>query len=254
MLNELRLEGNRLRLIPSNEFSKLISLRILHLEQNQISSLKLNAFNGLRRLIELHLNDNQISFSTPNQMHHSLIDGQTDQIIKKEILNELRKSIDFSINEQSTPSPSTPTSSDEDYLNENVKAIHLIINFNELKYLDLSSNPLFLLDDFNSPFSISSQINTNSYKKSIQTMPTKSSSSSSSSSSLSPISSVNSSNNNQSQLETLLLTNCSIFEIKLNAFNQLNNLVNLNLNHNLIYVSLDQFFLREPKKLINSLF
>lgn len=237
MLNELRLEGNRLSALPTNGFAKLSGLRILHLEHNQISILKRDAFNGLKRLVELHLNNNLIRLNSyltdqENGQFNSSLLG--DQNVNNETINEIQQSINnYQVhqptlntrpNQQFSSSHHHHPLSDEtttdkapvDLRIEQLKIDHSrnalhISNFNELKFLDLGSNPLFVLNEFNSPFAIQS----NSESANSGNRPTSS----------------------PNQLDTLLLNNCSLFKIDQNSFSQLTDLVKLNLNHNLLSVS-----------------
>lgn len=247
LLIELRLEGNRLASLAPNAFSKLAALRVLHLEFNQISLIRPNAFNGLRKLVELHLNDNRI---TP-ALNASLIDqtlgnetlGESDELRRS--INELRRLIGGPVNptpnnlisDVNGPVNSAVNSLVSDHLNGRVNsfsnghlsahvsglsggqtddrqsafdqrpsgdlsALHLS-NFNELKFLDLSNNPLYTLNALNSPFSGAH-----------------------------PAAKANTS----SQLDTLLLNNCSLLALDAGSFSHLTNLVKLDLSGNLLSV------------------
>ena len=239
MLVELRLEGNRLASLASNAFAKLTSLRVLHLEFNQISQIRPNAFNGLRKLVELHLNDNRLRPALNGSLIDQILGNETfgDSDELRRTIDELRRLADsdsirliggsvagdlnpvntFVNSHLNSVADSQPGGQLNDPLHNQLNnqlnngdltnrlsALHLS-NFNELKYLDLSNNPLFLLNGLNSPFS-----------------------------SVHPAAKANVT----SQLDTLLLTNCSLFAVDASSFGHLTNLVKLDLSGNLLSVSL----------------
>lgn len=267
MLNELRLEGNRLASLAPNAFARLNSLRVLHLEQNEISLIRPNAFNGLRKLVELHLNDNRITpplnlslieqtlgndtlgesdelrrtinelrrrltggasvNKAPNNLIgdvnglvnspvNSLVNGHVNGRVNVQVSDHLNGHVNSFLNGQMsglvsgrlnggvlTDDPVSRQSALDQRSSGDLSALHLS-NFNDLKLLDLSNNPLFALSALNSPFS-----GTHPATKA----------------------------NASSQLDTLLLNNCSLLALDAGSFSHLTNLVKLDLSSNLLSVS-----------------
>lgn len=222
VLTDLDLRGNKISILPSNSFVKLISLKTLHLEYNLITVIKENAFNGLKRLVNLHLNNNIIMFNSIVNKSKEL-DSSNNTSRFKFLIQKFSYLETNYINQMNSLTHTTSKPhyqlNNHNYFIKNADALHLS-NFNDLKFLDLSSNPLFILNKSDSPFS-------NQFK-----------SFNDQSTSASAVNKSSELKNHNTSLDTLLLNNCSLFKFEADSLSLLNNLVNLDMSDNLVSVSI----------------
>ncbi|XP_067346854.1 leucine-rich repeat-containing G-protein coupled receptor 5-like isoform X2 [Channa argus] len=94
-LEELRLAGNDLSLIPRGAFAGLYNLKVLMLQNNQLRSVPAEAFNNLHNLQSLRLDANHIStvpvgcFSGMRSLRHLWLDDNSLTEVPVEALSEL---------------------------------------------------------------------------------------------------------------------------------------------------------------------
>ncbi|XP_063761481.1 leucine-rich repeat-containing G-protein coupled receptor 5-like isoform X2 [Eleginops maclovinus] len=94
-LEELRLAGNDLSIIPRGAFSGLYNLKVLMLQNNQLTSVPAEAFNNLHNLQSLRLDANHISsvpagcFSGLRSLRHLWLDDNSLTEVPAAALKEL---------------------------------------------------------------------------------------------------------------------------------------------------------------------
>ncbi|XP_029681255.1 leucine-rich repeat-containing G-protein coupled receptor 5 [Takifugu rubripes] len=94
-LEELRLAGNHLSIIPRGAFSGLLNLKLLMLQNNNLTSVPAEAFNDLQNLQSLRLDANHISdvpagsFSGLRSLRHLWLDDNALEEVPVEALSHL---------------------------------------------------------------------------------------------------------------------------------------------------------------------
>uniref|UniRef100_A0A3Q3WG38 G-protein coupled receptors family 1 profile domain-containing protein n=1 Tax=Mola mola TaxID=94237 RepID=A0A3Q3WG38_MOLML len=94
-LEELRLAGNDLSVIPRGAFTGLYNLKVLMLQNNRLTSVPADAFNNLHNLQSLRLDANHISrvptgcFSGLRSLRHLWLDDNSLTEVPVEALGEL---------------------------------------------------------------------------------------------------------------------------------------------------------------------